>query len=161
MTSKNLFRSWLCSLFRGQTSSRVGFWSLAGGYYSSDLLVMEKLCWQRPLPMKLEHASSMSQCPPSLQNGLVKLRRMFELCSHSQQRSPQLLFLWMRLIACLGSGPKLESIMLCDRLRMSSWHIGMDYWQKLVNESSFLLQPTGHLTLMRRLSGGLSTGRFA
>ena len=161
MTLKNHWRSWSCSLFKDQRSSRVGFLSLAGGYYSSGLLVLEKRCWQRLWPMKLEQASSMSQCPPSLQNGLVKMRRMFELCSHLRQRSPQLLFLWMRLIACLGSDLNLERIVVCERFRMNSWHIGMDYWQKLVNESSFLLQPTGHLTLMRRLSGGLTTGRFA
>ena len=64
----------------------------------------------------------------------------------------------MRLIACLGSGLELGSTRPCERLKMSSWHTGMGFWPNLVNGSLFLLQPTGHLTLMKQLLGGLNEG---
>ena len=93
MRLRNHFRSWSCSLFEDQTYSKEGFSSLAEVYCSLDLLVLEKRCWQKLLLMKLEQVSSMSQCLPSLQNGLARMKRTSVLCSHLQQRSPQQLFL--------------------------------------------------------------------
>ena len=66
------------------------------------------------------------------------------------------MFLWLesvlyRLTVCLVLEVVLLSMKPLEEWGMNSWQLGMDWGQKKTNESLFLVQQTGHLTLMMLL----------